>query len=407
MSRNNSEEGFSLDDMMEIFGDSVESAPKKAPAAVAPAAAPAPAPGADQDDESLSDDEMAILEAYEKSKKEQKVKDIEATRKKEEEARRILEEYERGVREAQERESLKKKEQEEKQKREIEELKKKDQFVVDQKKLEDEERKIIEEFERQARVDKEKEDLERRAKEDKAQQELKALADTQKAEDESRLIEEKKRDEEFQKQAVAAQVAADRAGEKKESRLMELLAKAKAELEDTGPPPMPGVAAAAAPAAPTSSAKDFLIDIEAKEADAFCHMLDESRKAMFTFLAPMIGIKAANNMLNKTVERARAKAPIVLKDVNWRVDGSLREDGSVDTDRIYKNVQGISVATRADDFVAGLKELTQLRIKAVEVGLGAKASQDMKAKIYSSRPAMAGKNHKKEWIDYFFSAVVG
>ena len=103
----------------------------------------------------------------------------------------------------------------------------------------------------------------------------------------------------------------------------------------------------------------MLLDIiEAEgENDAFCAMLDETRKSMFTFLAPLIGIKAATNMLTKTVEKARSKAPVVLKDANWKMDGSLRDDGSVDNERLLKNVASLPAVSRATDYLNGLREL--------------------------------------------------
>lgn len=400
------DDGFNLDDMMEIFGDSAELPAKKeeAPARPAVAVAPAPAPSAAADE--ISEDEAAILAAYEKSKKEKLNRDEEARRKKEQDAQKILEQYERELREGKEREAKLRRELEEKQAKELEAFKKKDEFKVDEAKKAEEERKIIEEFERQAREAAEKEEAAKRAKEEKAQQELKALAEKQKAEEIQRQAEEAKREEEFKAKA-AAQV-----GDKKENRLMELLAKAQKDLESQAPAPLP--AAAAPPAgggAPSAdgarrSLKDEMIDIESKENESFMLMLDETRKSMFTFLAPMIGIKAATNMLNKTVEKVRASAPVLFKDANWKMDGSLREDGSVDPERMLANVQKIPVATRVDDFVNGLHALVTMRIKSVEAGLGAKAGMDMKMKLADLRRIYAEKHVKPEWIDIFYSHVI-
>jgi len=160
---------------------------------------------------------------------------------------------------------------------------------------------------------------------------------------------------------------------------------------------------------PTAGAgsQEVLLDIEAKENDAFCFMLDETRKAMFTFLAPLIGIKAATNMLNKTVEKARAKAPVVLKDGNWKMDGGLREDGSVDPERLLKNVSGLPAGSRVTDYLAGLRELISLRIKAVEAGLGATTAAEMKARVVLSRSHAVDKKIKTDWIDLFYRDIVG
>jgi hypothetical protein len=385
MSKN--DDGFNLDDMMEIFGDAESlTAPKaQAETTAAPKAVPhVPAAPAQE----VSAEELAILAAYEKSKKDQKAKEEEARRKKDDEAKQILERYERELREGHERESKLKKELELRQKQEIEDLKKKETFKVNP---EEEERKIIEEFERQAALQKEKDDADRQAKEAKAQQDLKALVEKQKIEEAATQAEAEKSEEAFKAEAAA------KMGEKKEGRLLELLAKAQKDLESS---------AAVAPVE-KGSAKDILIDVEQKENDAFILMLDATRKSMFTYLAPKIGIKAATSMLNKTVERARTKAPVVLKDANWRMDGTLREDGSVDPERTLANVQKLSAGTRVEDFLAGLHELVDLRIRAVEAGLGSQVGADMKSKLADCRPFYVEKKIQAEWIDLFYSQVIG
>jgi hypothetical protein len=230
-----------------------------------------------------------------------------------------------------------------------------------------------------------------------AQAELQRLAEQQRQEAEKRHVEEAAKDAELQAQAQAVS--------KKDSRLMELLAKTQQDLQQTAPPPLPNAPVAASGSAAGGS--DVLLDIEQRENDAFCFMLDETRKAMFTFLAPLIGIKAATNMLNKTVEKARAKAPVVLKDGNWKMDGSLRDDGSVDPERLLKNVSGISAGTRVSDYLAGLRELISLRIKAVEAGLGATTATEMKARVVLSRSHAVEKKINPAWVDLFYRDVVG
>ncbi len=405
------DDGFNLDDMMEIFGESIEApAKKEEPARPAPAPVATvekPAPTHDQ----LSDEEMAVLAAYEKQKKEQKAKEEEARRQKDEDARKILESYEKELQAAREREAKLRRELEEKQKQELEALKKKQEVAAINK--EEEERKIIEEFERQAREQKEKDEAARRQKEEQAQAELQALAQKQKAEEAARQAEAAKHEEEIRAKAAAA--TASSSGDKKESRLMELLAKAQKDIEAAAPAPLPGASTGSAQAqAPSSaaagaagSARDILIDVEQKENDAFNYMLDETRKTMFTFLAPMIGIKAATNMLNKTVEKARTKGPVVLKDANWKIDGSLREDGSIDPDRILANVQKVPVATRVDDFLTAFHALVNLRINAVEQGLGAKTGADLRMKLAELRRPYKDKGLRPDWIDLFFSHVIG
>lgn len=391
------DDGFSLDDMMEIFGDAgVAPAPTKPVATATPPPPPAPEPvrsAAAQAE--LDADELAILAAYEKSKKEQKAREEEARRKKEEEQRRILEDFERQRMETEAKEAKERAEREAKRRQEIEELKKKEEFQLNAAKMAEEEARIIEEFEKQAAAEKLRQEEEKRNKEAMAQAELQRLAEQQRLEAEKRHVEEAAKDAELQAQAQAVS--------KKDSRLMELLAKTQQDLQQTAPPPLPNVPVAA----PAAGGADVLLDIEQKENDAFCFMLDETRKAMFTFLAPLIGIKAATNMLNKTVEKARAKAPVVLKDGNWKMDGSLRDDGSVDPERLLKNVSGIPAGTRVSDYLAGLRELISLRIKAVEAGLGATTATEMKARVVLSRSHAVEKKINPAWIDLFYRDVVG
>jgi hypothetical protein len=146
----------------------------------------------------------------------------------------------------------------------------------------------------------------------------------------------------------------------------------------------------------------------AAENEAFCAMLDETRAEMIGFLVPLIGIRATNNMLNKSVEKARAKAPVVLKDANWRMDGTLREDGSVDPERLLKNAVGLPEATRMDEYLAGLHELVGLRIRAVEAGLGPGPCNDMKARLVAIRGGMQKLSvpMQEEWIEAFYSKVL-
>ncbi|HTB23599.1 MAG TPA: hypothetical protein VK914_12960 [bacterium] len=261
MARNDN--GFNLDDMMEIFGDATASAKPAAAPSTAPPRAPQPPPPVAAED--LTDDEQALLRAYEKRKQDQRLQDA---------ARRKLEELE--VRER-------------------------------------EERRIIEEFEKE------------------------------------------------QASKVAAQ-----------------------------------------PVAP-------LTDIDASENEAFCTMLDETRMVMLAFLVPLIGIKATTNMLNKSVEKARTKAPVVLKDANWQMDGTLREDGSVDPDRLLRNAANLSPPTRVDEYLAGLRELVDLRLKAVEAGLGAGPGETLRAKLRESRVLLRQKlpsPAQATWIDLFFGRVL-
>ncbi len=396
------DDGFSLDDMMEIFGDSGVAAPAPAKPAfsgaqAAPVAPPRPAPPQAVDGE-LDADELAILAAYERSKQELKARKEEALRKKEDEQRRILEDFEEQRHKTEAREHQDRADREAKRQLELDEVRKKEEFRLNAEKMAAEEARIIEEFERQAALGKARQEQERLEKEAAAQAELQALARQQQLEAEKRLAEETGKNEELQAQAAALS--------KKDSRLMELLAKTQQDLQEVAAAPLPAIPLPQNGAAAASHASEVLLDIESKENEAFCFMLDETRKAMFTFLAPLIGIKAASSMLNKTVERARAKAPVVLKDANWTMDGSLREDGSVDPERLLRNAGTLPVSSRVPDYVAALKELCTLRVRAVEAGLGATTAAEMKGRVMQTRPRAVDKKIRPEWVQLFYGEIL-
>jgi hypothetical protein len=106
------------------------------------------------------------------------------------------------------------------------------------------------------------------------------------------------------------------------------------------------------------------------------------------------------------VEKARAKAPVVLKDANWRMDGSLREDGSVDPERLQKNASTIPAGTRVEEYLAGLRELLSIRFKAVEAGLGATTAGEMRNRVLATREGLNKGKVPIEWVKLFFDQVV-
>ncbi|MGH7442561.1 MAG: hypothetical protein ACREKE_07815, partial [bacterium] len=149
-----------------------------------------------------------------------------------------------------------------------------------------------------------------------------------------------------------------------------------------------------------------LDDIGDGENAAFCALLEGSRVVIFSYLAPRIGAKNAVSMLAKSVEKARAKAPLAFKDANWRADGSLREDGSVDPDRLLRNAAALPAETRVADYLAGLRELVDLRLRAVEAGLGTPARQELGERLLATRQDPANRKVPQAWLAAFYEGVL-
>jgi hypothetical protein len=349
MGRN--EEGFNLDDMMEIFGD-VAPANKAAGTALKDDSAPEPH-GAEE----LTPEEQEVLRAFEERRLDRKRVAEEARRSKDAEAKRVVEEAENSRREALRRDSLERQEQEARRARELEILR---------------------------RNEVEKLEEERRSRESAAQ-----------AED------------------LAEKARNDR-------RLAELLARARGELAAEGavqeplaeastPLPVPPAEVPPVAVSETVPAEESdpiaVADIGQPENDAFCAMLEETRKVMLGFLGPLIGVKPALKMLAKSLEKARAKAPEVLRDANWTMDGSLREDGSVDPERLLKNAQALPQEGRVREYLAGMRVLVELRQQAVDAGLGVVIGGRLRKAVAASREAFVGSAMAKEWIDTFYERV--
>jgi hypothetical protein len=59
------------------------------------------------------------------------------------------------------------------------------------------------------------------------------------------------------------------------------------------------------------------------------------------------------------------------------------------------------------EYLAGLHELMNIRIKAVEAGLGATTAGEMKNRVLACREPLSKKPIPKEWVELFFRDVVG
>lgn len=101
-------------------------------------------------------------------------------------------------------------------------------------------------------------------------------------------------------------------------------------------------------------------------------MFEESRKVISQVVSQLIGSKATLTMLTRTFDKSRAKHQKVFRNVNWKADGSLREDGSLEKDRTLKNLAEFPVTQRSEELIQALADLLSLRLQAIEQGLARK-----------------------------------
>lgn len=111
-------------------------------------------------------------------------------------------------------------------------------------------------------------------------------------------------------------------------------------------------------------------------------LYDEYRNMMFLELAALVGDKKTKTMLSRTVEMARAKYPDVFKNANWDWEGNLVENGLLDSQRMLEN-KGLLPADRADRlFDEAFAFLLDLRLQAVEKGLGTGMKTKIRARMH-------------------------
>ncbi len=149
-----------------------------------------------------------------------------------------------------------------------------------------------------------------------------------------------------------------------------------------------------------------LADIGPAECEALGALLEGIRLALFSYLVPRIGAKNAVSMLVKSLERVRAAAPDVLKDVSWRPDGTLREDGSVDSARLLKNAAALPQGERVSRVLGAMRELWALRLKSVEAGLGAQVRGEIEGRLKATRADPANARVPRSWLDAFYDGVL-
>ncbi|GEM_PF-1389279 len=133
--------------------------------------------------------------------------------------------------------------------------------------------------------------------------------------------------------------------------------------------------------APEGPSPEELARIQ-KEHD-YLLLYDQFRNIILHELTDLVGDKKAKTMLSRTVETARNKYPEVFRNANWDAAGNLIEDGSMDSQRLIHN-KTLLDPTRADAVQdAGLGALLEMRLLAVEKGLGAGMRSKIRGRIQS------------------------
>ena len=132
--------------------------------------------------------------------------------------------------------------------------------------------------------------------------------------------------------------------------------------------------------------------IEAEKAEAlrqitfqkefsFFLLYNEYREIIGHELKDLVGERKTNNMLVKTFEMSREKYPEVFRNANWDASGNLLEDGSLDATRMAENTLALDVSRRDITVNMGLTLLMNLRLQAIEKGLGAGLKNKLRARL--------------------------
>jgi len=153
-------------------------------------------------------------------------------------------------------------------------------------------------------------------------------------------------------------------------------------------PPFMGAAASATEDAPPAAEAEAMDPQKAEELrklqaehEFFMHY-DEYRNIIAHELTQLVGEKKTNTMLERTVELAREKYPEVFRNANWDAAGNLIENGSIDSQRVIDNKNAMD-PQKADAVVdVALSALLNLRLQAVEKGLGAGLKNKVRARMY-------------------------
>ncbi|HEY5038492.1 MAG TPA: hypothetical protein VIJ93_05405, partial [bacterium] len=114
----------------------------------------------------------------------------------------------------------------------------------------------------------------------------------------------------------------------------------------------------------------------------FLMLYDEFRSIIAHELKDLVGEKKTYTMLGRTVELSREKFPEIFRNANWDAAGNLLEDGSVDGQRIIENKNSLDPQKSEVVLDAALSTLLNLRLQAVEKGLGTGLKNKIRARMF-------------------------
>ncbi len=113
----------------------------------------------------------------------------------------------------------------------------------------------------------------------------------------------------------------------------------------------------------------------------FINAYDRFRSIFFEELKNTIDVRKISNMFVKTFEAARERHLDVLRNTNWDSSGNLLEDGSLNVQRMLDNKNALDPKQAEVMVDNALLFLFNLRIQAVEKGLGPEYGGRVKSQI--------------------------
>ncbi len=155
------------------------------------------------------------------------------------------------------------------------------------------------------------------------------------------------------------------------------------------PPPFSGAAAegippptgflGGAPLVPDLQKEEERIRIQRDQ--EFFLLYEEFRGLIALELMPLVGEKKTRTMLARTVDMAREKFPSVLKKADWDWDGNIILDGHLDNLRMQENKDALPPVLADDSIDTAFRFLLDLRLKAVDKGLGTGMRTKVRARL--------------------------
>jgi len=135
-------------------------------------------------------------------------------------------------------------------------------------------------------------------------------------------------------------------------------------------------------------------------------VFDEVRKIVEAELSAFIEQKAISHMMLRTLEKT-AVSFIILKNSNWNSGGKLRENGSIDIERVIKNTETYNSQIQELDkeVEEALKTIFYMRIKSVRLGLGKERYAVLKEKLMTKLNIIKA-GYKKEVVNFIKGNVI-